>query len=97
VSSGGAAEIDETEITVLNALPAVAPVIAPSDPIDIESQALFSAAFTDPGVLDTHTGVWDWGDGMTDSAAIVGSGGSGTASGSHAYAAAGIYGDHHGR
>ncbi len=25
----------------------------------------FSATFTDPGLNDIHTAVWDWGDGTT--------------------------------
>jgi PKD repeat protein len=50
-----------------------------------------SANFTDPGVLDTHTAVWDWGDGATSASAVNETNGSGSVSGSHAYAAAGVY------
>ena len=49
-----------------------------------------SAPFTDVGVQDAHTGTINWGDG-TSSASITEIGGSGTASGSHSYAGAGVY------
>ena len=50
-----------------------------------------SANFTDPGVLDTHTAVWDWGDGSTSIGTVSETGGSGSVTGSHVYAAAGFY------
>jgi hypothetical protein len=51
----------------------------------------FTASFTDAGVLDTHTAVWNWGDGSSSTGIITENNGSGTASGSHSYAAAGVY------
>jgi len=50
-----------------------------------------SASFTDVGTLDVHTASIDWGDGSTTAGTVSESGGSGTASGSHAYAQGGIY------
>src|SRR5262249_48643947 len=50
-----------------------------------------TATFSDPGVLDTHTAVWDWGDHTTSAGAVSGANGSGTVSGSHIYTAAGVY------
>jgi hypothetical protein len=50
----------------------------------------FTGNFTDPGVLDTHTARWNFGDGSTSSA-NYGPGGSGNASASHSYGAAGTY------
>ncbi len=48
--------------------------------------------FTDVGVLDTHQAVVDWGDGSPLEAVTVNQGaGFGSISGSHAYAAGGIY------
>src|SRR2546422_1750966 len=35
-------------------------------------------SFTDPGILDTHTGVFDWGDGSVSAATVTESNGSGT-------------------
>jgi PKD domain-containing protein/Big-like domain-containing protein len=50
----------------------------------------FTGNFTDPGIRDTHTARWNFGDGGTSSASF-GAGGSGNTSASHSYAAAGTY------
>ncbi len=51
-----------------------------------------SASFTDVGVLDTHQALVNWGDGSPPEVIAVNQGsGLGTVSGSHAYAAGGIY------
>ena len=50
------------------------------------------ASFSDAGVLDTHVAVVDWGDGGAPEIVTVNQGaGGGTVTGSHAYAAGGIY------
>src|SRR5207249_620992 len=49
------------------------------------------ATFTDPGTLDTHTALINWGDGTTSPGTVVESGGSGQVLGSHAYATVGAY------
>jgi len=46
-----------------------------------------SATFTDPGVGDTHTAIWDWGDGTTSSGIVSGF----SVSGSHIYGTPGVY------
>ncbi len=51
----------------------------------------FQGIFSDVGTLDTHTAVWDWGDGLTSTGVVSESGGSGTASGSHTYSLPGDY------
>jgi predicted extracellular nuclease len=50
-----------------------------------------SVPFTDPDKLDTHTAVWDWGDGTTTPGTVTESNGSGTIAGSHVYTTAGVY------
>src|SRR5262249_10967742 len=40
---------------------------------------------------DRHTAVWNWGDGQTSSGDVAEANGKGTVTGSHAYAASGIY------
>jgi len=60
-------------------------VVAVGAPVDA------SAPFTDPDMLDTHSVVWDWGDGVTSAGDISESSGSGVASGSHIYTTPGIY------
>jgi PKD repeat protein len=42
-------------------------------------------------VLDTHTAVWDWGNGVTSSGAVTEINGSGSVTGSHAYTTPGVY------
>ena len=87
---GGVSEYSAT-ITVLNVAPSVGPITAPTAPLAVKTAFTASASFTDPGILDTHIVVWDWGDGTTSNGTISESGGSGSASGSHSYPKAGIY------
>ncbi|MEO1367691.1 MAG: PKD domain-containing protein, partial [Acidobacteriota bacterium] len=54
--------------------------------------ALDGATFTDPGLLDTHAGTVDWGDGSPPAAAtLTFTAGAGTVDASHDYAADGTY------
>jgi hypothetical protein len=71
--------------TVTNLPPSMAPMSGPDHPTRAGTLITVSATFTDPGVLDHHTGTVIWGDGTTSAATIVEGGGSGTASGTHAY------------
>jgi PKD repeat protein len=71
---------DSLVVTVRNVAPAVN--AGPDESVD-EGQALsFSGSFTDPGVLDTHTIAWDFGDGT---------GAGGTLTPVHTYAEDGTY------
>jgi PKD repeat protein len=75
-------------VTVHNVPPTVTAVADQS--IDIsEMWSGILATFTDPGVLDTHTAVIDWGDGNVTSGSVDQAAGS--VSGSHSYQAAGVY------
>jgi hypothetical protein len=51
----------------------------------------FSTAFTDAGFLDTHTAVYNWGDGTTSVATVTQANGAGVAKASHFYKAVGTY------
>ena len=42
-------------------------------------------------MLDTHTAVWNWGDGSTSAGTVSETNGSGSISGSHAYSKPGVY------
>lgn len=79
-------------VTVNNVNPSLGTIIAPLDPVAVNTQITASADFTDPGVLDTHTAVWDWGDGSPEETVTVSeSDGSGNVSDSHIYTQAGVY------
>jgi len=77
--------------TVANVGPSVGPIAAPVDPLAVGASVTADASFSDPGVLDTHTGTIDWGDGTSSSASVNEANGSGSASGTHAYASSGVY------
>ena len=83
----GGSDVDELLVTVAN----VAPTLSAIADQNVVAGVVFTvtAAFTDPGWLDTHTVDVDWNDGNTDSFSPP----LGTESYplSHAYAAAGTY------
>ena len=63
----------------------------PVDPVAITTVVNSSASFTDPDLIGTHTGIWNWGDSTTSEATIIETNGNGTAAGNHNYAEAGVY------
>jgi hypothetical protein len=84
----GAQSVATAQVTVLNVAPVIAePINLPNTPMLVGSTINASATFTDPGLLDTHTALWDWGDG-TNTAGIVNGN---NVSGSHAYTKPGLY------
>jgi len=87
VWDGKASSDDTAEVTVNNVAPYVSAIVAPTDPIQVETAISASASFTDPGTLDTHTAVWNWGDGNEDTISPATS----PVNGSHAYNTAGVY------
>ncbi len=78
-------------VTVNNVAPNLGSITAPSGPILINSVVSVNGSFTDQGVLDTHTAVWDWGDGSASSGIVSEIGGSGSVSGSHTYLSVGLF------
>jgi hypothetical protein len=78
-------------IEVDNVAPTVRIISALVTPVTVGSVISASASFSDPGVQDTHTAVWDWGDGTTSAGTVTEANGSGSVSGGHAYNAAGVY------
>jgi len=71
--------------------PVINQIAAPLDPMMVNSTVSVTASFSDPDFADTHTAVWDWGDGNTASGLINEVSGNGTANGDHVYANAGVY------
>jgi PKD repeat protein len=87
----GQAAAATATVTVTNAVPSVSAITVSPDPAPLGAQVDAHAGFTDPGVLDTHSASWDWGDGSTTTGTVNESGGSGTASGIHTYSSPDIY------
>jgi hypothetical protein len=87
---GGLSDAAGTTVTVTNADPVITSISATVDPLQVGTDlASASATFTDPGTLDTHTGVWDWGD-VTTSPGTVDEA-LGTVTGAHIYDTPGVY------
>ncbi|MFN8472311.1 MAG: right-handed parallel beta-helix repeat-containing protein [Anaerolineae bacterium] len=88
-----------TTFTVRNVAPMVDRISGPTAPQAVGAPVLFSASFTDPDPLKTHTAVWDWGDGTRSKACpsnstectLTEANGSGTVVGTHAYSAPSVY------
>ncbi len=92
VSNGSLTGTATATATIANVVPSLGAITGLSlDPMEVGTQVNAGATFTDPGTLDTHTGVFDWGDGTSSSAVITEANGSGSASGDHVYTAAGVY------
>jgi hypothetical protein len=89
--SRGLSASGQATANVQNVKPTVGPISTPIDPVSVKTTISTSADFSDPGVLDTHTALWDWGDGSTSPGVVSETSGSGSVSASHIYAAAGLY------
>lgn len=76
----GGTDTDTTAITVHNLAPTVN--AGPDQTADDGTLLTFTGVFTDPGTLDTHTILWDFGDGITVT---------GTLAPTHFYAGPGLY------
>ena len=79
---------DTFSVTVTNVAPTLGLIGVSDASPDVGQSISFGVEFEDPGALDTHTAVWDWGDGATSGPAAV-SGGLATAS--HTYDSAGTF------
>lgn len=74
-----------------NAAPVVASVTILDPLVAVGAAVGVRAAFSDDNPADTHTASVAWDDGTTSAAAVAESGGAGTVTASHAYAAPGVY------
>jgi hypothetical protein len=79
-----------TNVTVNNVAPTIGVIAGPSSGVRGQSLS-FTASFADVGTLDTHSAVWNWGDGTSSTGSLTESGGAGTASASHVFTATGTY------
>jgi hypothetical protein len=90
-SDGELATTDTFDVTVNNLPPVITSTSGVPSAAALTSSLGVWANFTDPGVLDTHTAVFFWGDGSTSIGTVDESGGSGSAAASHLYSAPGFY------
>jgi streptogramin lyase/PKD repeat protein len=89
--SFGEIGMDTLTVTVNNVDPVVGEINSPADPVKLGTMLTVDSTFTDPGVLDTHTAIWDWGDSSTSTGLVTETDGSGTVSGTHTYSSAAVY------
>jgi PKD domain len=94
IDDGGNSATTAVTFTGANVAPtAVIGGVTHSTLVLVPLQAVtFTGGFTDPGVLDTHTGGFDYGDGSTaDAVTPYAAGGSGDLTESHSFSAPGTY------
>jgi hypothetical protein len=91
VYDGTFTDTDTASVQVENVGPTITSITCPVDPTSITTEVAVSASFTDPGKEDTHTALWNWGDGESDAGTVTESCGSGSATGSHSYTEPGVY------
>jgi YVTN family beta-propeller protein len=91
--AGGAVADAWTTVGISNVGPVADPIVwnISVEPVRIGDEITATAGFRDVGVADTHTGTFDWGDGMSSPAAVTEENGAGSASASHSYTATGLY------
>jgi PKD repeat protein len=78
-------------ITIIaNDPPVITELLSDLALVPVNTPINFTAKFTDKDLLDTHSAVWTWGDGVTSNGTIPADDGR-TVSGSHKYATPGIY------
>jgi predicted extracellular nuclease len=87
----GLATVASAIVTIHNVAPTLGPISASATLVAVGTPVTASAAFADPGVLDTHVALWSWGDGLSDAGTVSESSGSGTVAGTQVYATAGVY------
>lgn len=90
-NAGAGCSRAESLVSIANAPPKVGNIAVPAGTQKVNTRLTFTAEFTDVGTTDTHSVVWDWGDGTASAGTITARNGVGTASGSHVYKAAGVY------
>ncbi len=78
-------------VMVENAAPSAGSITAPLAPVLVGAEISASAPFADPGILDTHAAIWDWGDTTQSAGTVTQANGSGSVDGSHIYTTPGVY------
>jgi hypothetical protein len=90
VTDGSTSSMDTASVTVNNVSPTLHAI--GGNLVAVRGQPLsYEAMFNDSGTLDTHTAIFNWGDGTSSTGVVEESGGSGTASGGHTFTESGTY------
>jgi hypothetical protein len=85
----GNVAVADAGVTVTNVAPSITSVWGPAVPVAVTDQPVtVGVGFTDPGVADTHTVVWEWGDGTPP---VVRDGAVSPAMAAHSYVTPGVY------
>jgi pimeloyl-ACP methyl ester carboxylesterase len=90
-TAAGVSVTANATLSVTNVPPSIGAIGVPTTPVIVGQPLAASAPFTDPGIADTHTAVWDWHDGSTSPGAVTETNGSGSVANSHTYTSAGLY------
>lgn len=90
LSNAGGTANAATSVVVNDVAPAVFAINGLGAAVRGQTLA-FADAFVDVGVLDTHTAVFNWGDGTTSAVAVTESNGAGSVAGNHVFKAHGAY------
>ncbi len=91
IIDGEESSIPPGDTGLVNVPPTVGDITAPIIPTEIDTSIIASADFTDPGIIDTHTALFDWGDSSTSAGTVTEIDGSGSATGDHTYTTPGTY------
>jgi len=90
MDAGGNAGTATTNHVVQNVAPSITLIAVAPNPATSGTPVTVTAAFTDPGALDAHTCVINWGDGTSSPGTVSPPTGSGNCTGTHTYSAGGI-------
>ncbi|MHA2100866.1 MAG: NosD domain-containing protein, partial [Candidatus Kariarchaeaceae archaeon] len=75
------------QVDISNNIPEIVTITGPVDPVEISSLIEVSAIFSDTGTIDTHSALWEWGDGTSSVGVIIND----LITGSHSYDIPGVY------
>lgn len=89
VSDGELTDTNTASVRVNNVAPTITSLIGPVDPVEDNNAVSLIGDFTDPGLDDTHTATFDWGDTTSTDYALMN--GEREVTGTHAYTEAGVY------
>ncbi|HYG73617.1 MAG TPA: Ig-like domain-containing protein, partial [Planctomycetota bacterium] len=90
-SAGARSEPATVSISFGNQPPVLSAISVSTALAPVGTMVYGSATFTDAGLLDTHTAVWNWDDSMSTAGIIESANGASTVQGSHIFTAPGVY------